>query len=151
VTAAAYGSVLVLAAIAAIGLDDVGAEDGWELVIGVGAATWLAHAYAEVIGEHMHSSARVSRQEVIQAMADGSPILLSAVVPTFVLSFAKAGVLDAVPAVTVAVAVAIAQLVGIGVYAGSGVSRRRGGRWIYATETAVIGVAVVTLKLIIAH
>jgi hypothetical protein len=52
----------------------------------------------------------------------------------------------------VAVAIAIVQLVGLGVVVGSLVSTRRGrGVWTYAVATAAIGLVVVSLKLILGH
>jgi hypothetical protein len=53
VSAACYGTVLVLASLALIDADDVASGIGWELVTGVGVATWVAHLYAEVIGDHL--------------------------------------------------------------------------------------------------
>ena len=86
VSAASYGSVLVLAALALIDGDDVGAGWGWELVTGVGVATWIAHLYAEVVGEHLrHATAAHNRTEIGRAMADGSPILLATVLPGIML------------------------------------------------------------------
>ena len=37
--------------LAAIDADGVGSGLGWELVTGVGVATWVAHLYAEVVGD----------------------------------------------------------------------------------------------------
>src|SRR5262245_49683678 len=80
-TAAAYGTVLVLASLPLVGPDDVASGLGWELVTGVGVATWVAHLYAEVVGDHIRRGARVDRRELGRSMIDGSPILLAAVLP----------------------------------------------------------------------
>jgi hypothetical protein len=151
VSAASYGTVLVLAALASIGLDDVQAGAAWALVIGAGAATWLAHVYAEVVGDHVRSSAGVSRHEIGRAVADGCPIVLATVPPAVVLGLGRLGFLHAIAAVWAAAVIAALQLVGVGIYAGGTGSRRRGSRWVYASETALVGVAIVTVKLFIAH
>ena len=46
-SAASYGTILVLAALALIDADDVSSGLGWELAWASGAATWIAHLYAE--------------------------------------------------------------------------------------------------------
>jgi hypothetical protein len=53
VSAAGYGSVLVLAALSVIGVSEVALGHGAELVAGVGVATWLAHVFAEILGDHV--------------------------------------------------------------------------------------------------
>ena len=75
VSAAAYGSVLVLAALSVIGVAAVTLGYGVELVTGVGLATWAAHLFAELLGGHVQHREPLRRGEVSRAMVDGSPIL----------------------------------------------------------------------------
>ena len=149
-TAAAYGTVLVLAALPLIDADEVSSGLGWELVTGVGVATWVAHLYAEAVGDHLRRGAALDREEITRAMADGLPILLAALPPALVLLLGRFSALDERTALWLAVAIAIAQLVGLGVVVGSLVSTRRG-RGVYAIATAAIGLVVVSLKLILGH
>jgi hypothetical protein len=151
VTAAAYGTVLVLAALAVLGPDNVEAGHGWEIVAGVGLATWIAHLYAETIGDHLLHGATIGRAEIVRAMADGSPILLAAVPPALVLLLGRLDVLEAGTALVVALVVAFLQLVGVGVFVGRLVSTREGGVWWYAAATAAVGLVVVTVKLVLTH
>ena len=51
--AAAYGTVLVLSALALVEVTEVGIGHGVELVVGVGLATWIAHLFAELLAEHV--------------------------------------------------------------------------------------------------
>src|SRR5436190_23632080 len=95
VSAAAYGTVLVLAALALLDADNVASGLGWELVTGVGVATWVAHLYAEVVGDHVRKSAPLDGAEVRLAMLDGLPILLAAVPPALVLFLGRLDVLAA--------------------------------------------------------
>jgi hypothetical protein len=151
-TAAAYGTVLVLAALPLIDADEVSSGLGWELVTGVGVATWVAHLYAEAVGDHLRRGAALDREEITRAMVDGLPILLAAVPPAAVLLLGRFGALDERNALWLAVAIAIVQLVGVGVVVGSLVSTRRGrGVWTYAVATAAIGLVVVVLKLVLGH
>jgi hypothetical protein len=151
VTAAAYGTVLVLSALALVDADEVASGWGWELLTGVGVATWIAHLYAEVLGDHLRHRAAVVAAEVRRASADGSPILLAAVAPAVVLLLGRLGVIDERAALWWAVAVAFFQLVGLGAFVGSAVSVNRSGPWLYAGVTAAFGVVVVSLKLVLGH
>ena len=150
-SAACYGTVLVLAALPLIDADEVSSGLGWELVTGVGVATWLAHLYAEVMGDHVRRGAALDRAEITRAMVDGLPILLAAVLPAVMLMLGRLDVLDHRVALWAAVAVAIGQLIGVGVFVGTSVSRRGATVWSYAGVTAVIGLAVVSLKLVLGH
>src|SRR4051794_5868712 len=64
VTAATYGSVLVLAALSAISVSDVALGHGAEIIAGVGVATWIAHLFAELLGSHVERSAPLHVDEV---------------------------------------------------------------------------------------
>jgi len=74
VTAAAYGTVLVLSAVALLDADNVSSGLGWELITGVGLATWIAHLYAEAVGDHMRHGVRLDWAEIRHGMVDGLPI-----------------------------------------------------------------------------
>ena len=150
-SAASYGTILVLAALALIDTDDVSSGLGWELVTGVGAATWIAHLYAELVGDHLrHPSAALDGTEVVRAAADGLPILLAAIPPAIMLLLGRLEVLDERGALWAAVVIAVVQLGAIGAYVAS--LRVRGRRaWTYAAATAAIGIGVTSLKLALGH
>ena len=150
-SAASYGTILVLAALALIDTDDVSSGLGWELVTGVGAATWIAHLYAELVGDHLRHGSALDQTEIARAAADGLPILLAAIPPAVVLFLGRLEVLDERAALTGSLIIAVVQLVGIGAYVGSVVSVRGASAWSYAAATAAIGIAVVTLKLVLGH
>ena len=84
-------------------------------------------------------------------MVDGLPILLAAVLPAVMLLLGRLDVLDPRVALWASVAVAIGQLVGVGAFVGSSVSRRGATVWSYAGATAVVGIAVVGVKLVLGH
>lgn len=151
VTAASYGTVLVLAALAVIEADDVAAGLGWELVTGIGAATWVAHLYAEVVGDHLRHTASLGRKELTRAMADGFPILLATLLPAAMLLLGRLDVLGHRLALWASVAVAVLQLAGVGCLVGFAVSDRSSRAWLFAVMTAVFGVTVVALKVVLGH
>jgi hypothetical protein len=149
--AACYGTVLVLAALPLIDAEEVASGWGWELVTGIGVATWVAHLFAEIAGEHVRSGSPVDRAEFTRAMVDGLPIPLAAVLPGVMLGLGRVGVLDERVALWAAVIVAVAQLIGVGAFVGASVSRGRASVWWYALATAAIGLAVVSLKVALGH
>ncbi len=150
-SAASYGTVLVLASLALIDADDVSSGLGWELVTGVGIATWLAHLFAQVVGDHVRRRSPVDRDEFARAMADGIPIPLAAVAPALMLGLGRLGVVDEDAALWASIAIGIVQLAGVGAIVGSTVTGRGKGTWSYAAATAVFGLFVVTLKLALSH
>jgi hypothetical protein len=151
VAAGAYGTVLVLGALVLLDPDDVAHGWGWELLTGVGVATWLAHLYAEVVGDHVRHTAAPGRAELGQAMVDGLPILLAAVPPAVVLVLGRLDVLAPGTALRLAAAVAAVQLVGVGLYVGLRVAPHDRGALVLAVLTAVAGAAVVAVKVGLGH
>jgi hypothetical protein len=152
VSAASYGTIIVLTSLAAIQPAAVESGWGWELVTAVGLATWVAHLYSEIVGDHLrHATAHGRGNELARAAADGSPILLAAVLPAVMLLFGRIGLLDARVALWLAVGVALGQLVGLGAFVGSIVADGRSKPASYAVATGAYGLAVVSLKVALGH
>ena len=151
VSAAAYGTVLVLASLALIDSDEVASGWGWELVTGVGLATWVAHLYAELVGDHVRHTAAPGRHELRRAMADGFPILLAAVPPGVVLLLGRVDLLAPRAALWAAVVIAFLQLVAVGGVVGLLVSDRQSKAWRFAAVSGGFGTIVVLLKVVLGH
>jgi hypothetical protein len=150
VNAAAYGTVLVMAALAVISVSDVARGHGVELVAGVGGATWVAHLFAELLAGHLHRAEPLHRHVIVEAMVDGSPILLAAVLPAVALLLGRLDVVSDGTALWIAIAVAIVQLMAIGGLVGR-VSPGPGRAWAFAIGTGTIGLVVVAIKLTLSH
>jgi hypothetical protein len=151
VAAGAYGTVLVLGALVLLDRDDVAHGWGWELLTGVGIATWLAHLYAEVVGDHVRHTAVPGRAELTRSMTDGLPILLAAVPPAAVLMLGRLELLDPGTALRLAAVVAAVQLVGVSLYVGLRVAPHDRGALVLAGVTAVVGAAVVVAQVSLGH
>jgi hypothetical protein len=151
VSAASYGTVLVLAALAIVDPDAVAEGWGWELMTAVGVATWAAHLYGEIVGDHIRHEAAHAAPEIKRAMGDGAPILLAPIVPAVLLLLGRLDVLSERVALWLATAVAFLQLVGLGAFVGFTVSHRGSNAWLYAGVTAGFGLLVVSLKLALGH
>jgi hypothetical protein len=150
VSAASYGSVLVLAAIPLIHVVDVASGWGWELVTGVGVATWVAHLFAEVLGEQVrHGTSDLDAGRIRQSMVDGLPIPLAALFPAVVLGLGGLDVLDEEVALWLAFGVALVQLIGVGAFVGRSGSGRRTAA--FAVGTAIVGGVIGVVKLLLSH
>ena len=151
VSAALYGSVLVLAALPLIDVDQVESGAGWGLVSGVGLATWVAHLFAEVVGDRVRHGQVYDRKEIRRAMVDGVPILVVAVLPAVMLLLGRVDVLDNRGALWAALAVALAQLGAVTAFVGSRASAGGAKLWPYVAATVAIGIVVVAVKLRLSH
>jgi len=151
VSAASYGTVLMIASLLVVTADDVSSGWGWELVTGVGVATWLAHLFAEVLGNHVRDARAHRGHELRKAMTDGLPILLAAVLPALALGLGSAGAVAPRQALWIAVIIALLQLVGLGAFVGLVVPDERSSSWRYAAATATLGVGVVALLVALGH
>jgi hypothetical protein len=151
VSAAAYGTVLVLAALSVVGVSDVALGHGSELVASVGLATFLAHLFAEVLGDHVRRDEPMSAAELRRALVDGSPILVASVLPALVLMLGRLDKVSSTTARIAAILVAIVQLLAIGAYVARVAPGRSTAHWVYAAVTVVVGVAVVVLTVALGH
>ena len=151
VSAASYGTVLIIASLLVVEAGDVASGWGWELVTGIGVATWVAHIYAEVLGNHIRNVDAHQPHEIRKAMGDGLPILLAAVAPALALLLGRLGAVAPRQALWIAVILALLQLVALGAFVGLIVPDRQSTWWRYAAMTAVFGVAVVLLLVALGH
>jgi hypothetical protein len=151
VNAAAYGTVLVLVALSAIEIADVAKGHSATLVAGVGVSTWIAHLFAELLGEHVRIGEPVSWRETRRASIDGSPILAATILPAIVLFLGKIEVISYATGRNVAILVAVLQLSLIGGIVAKSTPGSPTPAWWFAISTAVAGIAVVTLKIALGH
>lgn len=150
VSAASYGTILIIATLLVVETEDVASGWGWELMVGVGAATWVAHLYAEILGNHVRNPDAIQPHEVRKAMADGLPILLASLLPAIALLLGRLGALEPRQALWIAVIVALLQLVAIGALVGV-VSERGSNTFRYAAVAALFGLGVVLLLVALGH
>lgn len=147
VSAALYGTVLVLAALPLIDVDQVESGAGWGLVSGVGAATWVAHLFAEVVGDGIRHGEVYDRREIRRAMVDGVPILVVALPPALMLLLGRLDVLGGRGALWAALAVGLAQLGAVTAFVGWRASAGGASPWPYVAAMVAIGIVVVLVKL----
>jgi hypothetical protein len=151
VSAASYGSVLVIAALSVVGVSDVALGHGAELVAGVGAATWVAHLFAELLANHVRHHEPLHRSEVARAAIDGSPIMAATALPALALLLGRVDLLADSTARVVAIVIAVLQLLAIGAFVARVAVARPATRWMFAATVAGIGVAVVATTVLLGH
>lgn len=151
VSAASYGTVLIIATLLVVESDDVASGWGWELVAGVGVATWIAHLFAEVLGDHVRTAEAHAAHELRRAMVDGLPILLAAVLPGLALGLGRIGLFAPRQALWIGVCAALLQLIVLGAFVGAAVPDGRNSSWRYAAATSAFGIAVVILLVALGH
>ena len=151
VSAASYGTVLVLAALSVIGVSEVALGHGAELIAGVGVATWLAHLFAEILGQHVAHETPRGRNEIAQAAVDGSPILAATVLPAVVLLLGRLDVLSDTTARVAAIVVGVLQLFGIGAIVARVAPTPPAVQWTFAAATAAAGLVIVALSVALGH
>ncbi|HXV72275.1 MAG TPA: hypothetical protein VEB69_12865 [Acidimicrobiia bacterium] len=150
VSAASYGTVLIIAALVLVEAEDVASGLGWELIVGVGVATWIAHLYAEVLGNHVRSVEALKAHELRRAAGDGLPILLASVFPAVALLLGRLEVVAARQALWIAVILAVLQLVVVAALVGV-ISEQHQSSWRYGAVASVFGLAVVLLLVALGH
>ena len=151
INAAAYGTVLVLVALSALQISQVGEGHSSELVLGVGMSTWVAHLFAELLGEHVRHGEAVSWAEARRAAIDGSPILASTILPAIILLLGRFEVLAYDSARSLAILAAVLQLSLIGGIVARSTPGSPTPAWSFAISTALAGIAVVALKVALGH
>jgi hypothetical protein len=141
----------MLAGLAVVGVSDVALGHGAELIAGVGVATWLAHLFAELLGDHVLHDDPLQRHHVARAAIDGSPILVATIAPATVLVLGRVDVMADDTARRVAIVVAIVQLLVIGAFVARVAPTRAREKWMFALATAGIGIVVGALTLFLGH
>jgi hypothetical protein len=149
--AAAYGSVLVLAALGAVDVADVAEGHSVALVAGVGVATWIAHLFAEILADHVRHDEPLARPEIRRAAIDGLPILSVTVLPAISLFAGRIDVVDEETARTLAILVALAQLGLVGAIVAHVTDVEARNAWSFAAFVMAVGIAVVVLKVALGH
>jgi fructose-1,6-bisphosphatase/inositol monophosphatase family enzyme len=120
-------------------------------VFGVGVATWVAHLFAELLGERVRHGARVSWAEARRASIDGSPILAATFLPAALLFLGRMDLVSHETARNVAILAAVLQLSLVGAIVARSSPGSPTPAWSFAIATAVAGIGVVALKVALGH
>jgi hypothetical protein len=143
--AAVYGSFLVASVVGLAFEAGLDARAMTMTAFGSMLTFWLAHWWSEVVGTQISAGRTFRRRDALVIARHEWPLVEAGVIPALLLAFAWVGVLSRETGATLAMAAAIAQIVGWGFVAG----RRAGGTWLRAALFAAVegGLGVVLLLL----
>ena len=149
VAAYVYGTVLVLAAVVGVSPAAVDSGAGVTIVVGTVLSTYVAHVLAHSVGALFAGG---ERRELRQAARDATPILSSGSLPALVLVATALGWPPEVWGQSLAAAVGLVRVAGIGlVYRRLQADVPVGRALAVGLVAAAVALVVVVLKLVLTH
>jgi len=149
--AAIYGSILSAALLAPFHEEHVAAADALAVLLSTAAVFWLAHAWSTIVAERIHFGLPFSLRRALEIARAEWPLIEAALAPSFVLLLGWAGVVANQRALSLAIAVCIAQLIGWGFVVGY----RAYHRGLHAVAAGIangaLGVGLVALEVAVVH
>jgi len=145
--AAVYGTILVLAVVAALSED----EDATSLallggVLATSVVFWVAHVYADVLSRRAGADHSPWWQLVRGAARQEWPLVEAAIVPAMPLLLGAIGLFGRSAAVTLSLAAGLADLAGWGYLAGRAMQGSRLRSLVSAAVAVALGGVMVLLK-----
>jgi hypothetical protein len=145
-----YGTI-VTAAVLAAGGNQLSSAALEVTVLVTLVVYWLAHQYAELLGEHTHAGRLPTRGEVRSSLAAAWPMVSASFVPLVSLVVARLLGASASRAAGVALIVTLVLLIVHG-YAAARAARLTGVRFVIVIAIAgVLGASMVVLKALLQH
>jgi hypothetical protein len=147
IAGAIYGTILVLAVIAALSEDDETSTGAIMLaVLATSLVFWLAHVYADVLAERAAGVTGTIRQLVRSAARREWPLIEAALAPCAPLLLGVAGVFSHNTAVTLALIVGLVDLFAWGYTGGRAWHESRLAALLSALVAVALGTVMVLLK-----
>lgn len=147
-----YGTLTVLIALAGVEIaGPSGASPAGAIVLVGSIATWLAHAYASVLGRRAVAAHQPTMAEVTHALRHAFPILIAAIPSVLAFAGAALGLWQAQAAATFSNVAGIAVLAGAGWVAGMAAQAPLSGKIWSAVLAASFGVVIVAIELVLHH
>jgi hypothetical protein len=145
--AGVYGSILVAAVIAALSEKQASAGRLAASVAATGIVFWLAHVWSDGLGEYAATGRRPGAARLAVLASQQWPMLQAELVPLLALLVGAVGAYSDETAVTISLALAVAQLFVWGYAAGSRGHERRRDAIFSALITGGLGLVLVLLKI----
>lgn len=153
ISAYVYGNILIFATLVPFTADDV--EHGHAIypVLGVAVSTYLAHVFADLIGESVRHERPLTRPDVLHELRDAVPILTSAGVPVLLLLLGRLGVLAPTGALIAAEAFLFVRMAIFGLLLDRlHATERASFRTVFVgVAVAVVAAAISLVKVLLAH
>ena len=146
-----YGTVLVMATLAAASADEAHPWSLAVLVTSVVGAVWTAHLYAHALSESIEQRRRVALVDVRRIAHRELGILLAAILPVAALLLGALGLLGERTAIWAAFGIGLAVLVVQGIRYARVEGLGAAGTLAAIAANLALGLAVVGLKVVLFH
>ncbi|MBY6413833.1 hypothetical protein HQ346_23070 [Rhodococcus sp. BP-252] len=152
ISAYVYGNILILAALIPLTSPEEHTFQGVAIVVGTGVSTFVAHAFAEGVGQTVRTGSHLSRAGRWEQLRDSVPILSATVLPAALLAVGWWGLLDPAIGQIAAEVVIIARIASTNFVIG----RLRGekptrGTLLGSIALAVAAALIVSVKIVLTH
>lgn len=150
-SAAIYGSIIVTALIGALWGDHISARTMTVQLIATMTVFFLAHTWAAVAGERLHTGHRLSTSRVLALARAQWPMIEAGFAPIFALTLAWVGLIEYRTGAKLAIAIGVVQLFAWGFVLGQRVYGRRLGALLSAAGNGLLGLTLVALEIAVLH
>jgi hypothetical protein len=147
-----YGTITVMVVIGALDGEQLGSpRNATIVVVGTAVATWLAHAFAAIIGAHIRQRRSLRSHEIVTKFRHSWRIVTAAVPTTILLAFSEAGAFGLRTAFTLATIVGVLQMLLVAVIAARRSMFSFMGVVAYAGCATAIGLIIVAIEIAVFH
>lgn len=152
ISAYVYGNILVLAAMIPLTSSDERTLQGVAIVLGTAISTFIAHAFAESVGETVRTGTHLSRPEMLAQLRDSVPVLSAAVLPAALLAVGWWGIIDPTICQIVAEVTIIARIASTNFVVGRLRGEKPNRGTLYGSiALSVTAIAIVAIKVVLTH
>lgn len=148
IAAGIYGTIVTAAIMATAG-SELPATDQAIAVLITLTVYWIAHEYADLLGSHIAGARLPGWREIRGALTASWTMVSASYLPLIVLLAATAAGAAATDAASAGLAAAALELVLYALAAGRAAALRRGPRIVVAASAAVLGLAMIALKVLV--
>ncbi|MDJ0395891.1 hypothetical protein QMK17_21465 [Rhodococcus sp. G-MC3] len=152
ISAYVYGNILLLTVLIPLTSPEEHSFQGVVIVVGTAVSTFVAHAFAESVGETVRTGTSLSRLARLSRLRDSVPVLSAAVAPAVLLAIGWAGLLDPSIGQIAAEVTVIARIASTNFVVG----RLRGEKptretFLGSLVLSVVAIVVVAIKVLLTH
>jgi hypothetical protein len=148
VSAWIYGTVLALAGLALVTPKMSDEGGGAAVLVGIGVGTFLAHLFADSLGEEVRERRRLTSEERREILRDLLPVLTGMVPPAVLLAIGTLPSVSGPWMLTLAFAVTLVRLPLVALIVAARTERHP--LWSLFVVSA-LGVVVVVVKILVSH
>lgn len=152
ISAYVYGNLLTLAALVTLTPDRAAEWHGVLLIFATGITTYIAHVFAESLGDRVRSDIRPTLRTAIHEMRNSLPIASSASIPALLLLLSAIGWISGGTALLIAIITVLGRVALLGTVMNHVNREKPSWRSILAgVSLAVVFALIALLKAILTH